>query len=247
MELDAQTRNREAFDRHYAEIIDITGRQAWMVMKRAKQHDRDELVNIGLAAAFRVIGDYDRSRGYTLAQYLSLRVRGAMWDHIRTHSDSSRKTVERSMRVIDANDRFFVANGRRPFDGELAEILGVDEKTAAAMKLNAKNSRLYRINTLVREGETRNFELCDGITDPRSEDPTARIDGVDFLEAAVSCLKDDHRAAVIAYFYEDLTFKQIGHRMGVSQTCVLLWIQRALPRIRRCLEAKGLTPEAMRS
>lgn len=125
----------------------------------ANRVDVDDLASIGTFAIIHAIGKYDTDKGIRFSTYATHRIRGAMLDHIRASDPVPRLTRQRTRRLNEARDQFYLANGRAPDTDELQESSG----------LNDRDFGLYEGDT------TRNTVSLEAIVERTSEGHVATI------------------------------------------------------------------------
>ena len=99
---------------------------AWHVHGRVSSAiDIEDLIQIGMIALVEAANGYE-DRGHAFSTYASMRVRGAMIDHLRRHAAMSRSAMTKRREMLKAKADFEKTHGRTPSDSELAHAMGLD-------------------------------------------------------------------------------------------------------------------------
>jgi RNA polymerase sigma factor (sigma-70 family) len=99
---------------------------AWHVHGRVSSAiDVEDLIQIGMIALVEAANGYE-DRGHAFSTYASMRVRGAMIDHLRRHAALSRSAMVKRREMLKAKSDFEKTYGRSPSESELAQAMGLD-------------------------------------------------------------------------------------------------------------------------
>jgi RNA polymerase sigma factor FliA len=186
--------------------------------------DVEDFLSCGLEALINSIERYDPDKGATLEQYAWTRIHGAVLDELRRH-DWAPRSVRRDERAINAaRESFTSSHERQPSREELAAKLGItpvelsdriDQVALAEVSsLNrtvrsAESSAIERIDTLESADED-----CDPVIHAERQEAKAR-----FRKAFARLSKQEREVAVLLYV-QNLKLREIGERLGVSESRV---------------------------
>jgi RNA polymerase sigma factor for flagellar operon FliA len=182
----------------------------------------EDFLSCGLEALIHSIERYDPDRGATLEQYAWTRVHGAVLDELRRH-DWAPRSLRRDERAINAaRERFLAANERPPSDAELATEV---DMTLAQLRERLDQVTLADIGSLnrsVRSDESTAIEQIDTLeSGDRDSDPVVHCERAEakarFRKAFAQLSKQEREVAVMLYV-EELTLREIGARMSVSES-----------------------------
>jgi len=185
--------------------------------------DKRDLVNTGVIGLIDAVNNFDPSKGVKFETYASTRIRGAIIDELRSLDWIPRSTRAKSKEIEQAISALVNRLGRFPNDQEIARELGWD------MDKYYKTLDLVSGTTMLSLDEQ--IELSSG------GEPVARIEMVvsgeetvlesierrELIDTMVSILKtlsEQERLAIALYYYEELTLKEIGMVMNVSESRV---------------------------
>jgi len=184
--------------------------------------DVEDFLSCGVEALIGAIERYDPKRGATLEQYAWTRVQGAVLDELR-RNDWAPRSLRRDERAINnARERFLTLNERQPSHEELAERVGMTPLQLSARLDEVSLAEVGSLNRVVRSDETTTVERIDTLhSDDEEWDPTMRAEQREakerFRKAFARLSKQEREVAVMLYVH-DLTLRDIGQRLGVSES-----------------------------
>jgi RNA polymerase sigma factor FliA len=182
----------------------------------------EDFLSCGLEALIGAIERYDPERGATLEQYAWTRVQGAVLDELR-RQDWAPRSLRRDERAINrARDSFAAAHERQPSREELAAQAGMSERELSARLDEVTLAEIGSLNRPVRADEDATIEQIDTLeSNDVDTDPIASVERREakarFRRAFARLGKQEREVAVLLYV-EGWTLRQIGERMGVSES-----------------------------
>jgi len=186
------------------------------------QCEVDDFLSCGLEALIRSIERYDPAKGATLEQYAWTRIQGAVLDELRRH-DWAPRSLRRDERTINnAREIFLAEHERRPSREELAATVGMTPLQLTNRLDQIELAEVSSLNRVVRSDESATIERidtlessdreCDPIVSAELSEAKAR-----FRKAFARLSKQEREVAVLLYV-EDRTLREIGARLGVSES-----------------------------
>jgi RNA polymerase sigma factor for flagellar operon FliA len=113
------------------------------------------------------------------------------------------------------------ALGRPPLPGEMAEKLGVSIEDYDKMAGDATAVGLVSLNKKWYETDSyKDVREIDILEDKKAEDPTHRLQNRDLMRLVTRGLNRNERLIIILYYYEDMTMKEIGATLDLSESRV---------------------------
>jgi RNA polymerase sigma factor FliA len=186
------------------------------------QCDVEDFLSCGLEALIRSVERYDPSKGATLEQYAWTRIHGAVLDELRRH-DWAPRSLRRDERVINnARESFLSANERQPTREELAAEVGMTPAELMARLDQVVLAEVGSLNRIVRSDESATIERIDTLeSSDQSCDPilsAERQEAKERFRGAFARLSRQEREVAVLLYVEGWTLRDIGERMGVSES-----------------------------
>ena len=184
----------------------------------------DDFLSCGLEALIRSIDRFDPDKGATLEQYAWTRVHGAVLDELRRH-DWAPRSLRRDERTINnARESFLSMHERQPTREELAGSVGMTPVELTERLDQVALAEVGSLNRIVRSDESATIERIDTLESSDEDcDPVASIERQEakerFRKAFARLSKREREVAVLLYV-EDWTLRDIGERLGVSESRV---------------------------
>jgi RNA polymerase sigma factor FliA len=188
------------------------------------QCDVEDFLSCGLEALIRSVERYNPDKGATLEQYAWTRVHGAVLDELRRH-DWAPRSLRRDERAINnAREAFVSTHDRQPSREELAAKVGMDPMQLVGRLDDVALAEVGSLNRTVRSDESVTIERIDTLESSDSEsDPIAsaeRREAKERFREAFALLPKQEREVAVLLYVEDWTLRDIGERLGVSESRV---------------------------
>jgi RNA polymerase sigma factor for flagellar operon FliA len=188
------------------------------------QCDVEDFLSCGLEALIRSIERYDPDKGATLEQYAWTRIHGAVLDELRRH-DWAPRSLRRDERAINqARDAFLADHDRQPSREELAAMVNMDLSELAGRLDEVALAEVGSLNRTVRSDENAKIERIDTLESSDADcDPTIcaeRREAKQRFRAAFALLPPVEREVAVLLYLENWTLRDIGARLGVSESRV---------------------------
>jgi len=186
------------------------------------QCEVEDFLSCGIEALIRSIERYDPHKGATLEQYAWTRVHGAVLDELRRH-DWAPRSLRRDEREINgARERFVALNERQPTRTELAELLGISAVALGERLDQVALADIGSLNRVVRSDDAATVERIDTLeSEDRDCDPelvAQRHEAKQRFRAAFARLSRQEREVAVMLYVHELTLREIGQRLGVSES-----------------------------
>lgn len=191
--------------------------------------NRDDLVQAGVLGLLEALQRFDPSRGVRFESFAALRIRGAMLDELRRLCWLPRSLL-RQMREIDRASQALAAKlGREPELEEVADYLqiAVEQLRKTATMINC-GAVLSMEDSLFAAPETEGPEIA-------TLDRLIAIEEKERLAAAIGQLPERQQQLLALYYQEELTLKEIGLVLGVTESRVCQLHARIVARLRIAL------------
>ncbi len=203
----------------YFPLVKYNGERIWQRLPDGVE--LDDLISAGVFGLMDAITAYDLSRGVKFETYCVPRIRGAMLDELRSMDWVPRLVRSKASKLNDATKKLEAKLGRAPTQIELAERLELSIKELEKMIRDANAVNLISLNKKWYETDSyKDVREIDVLEDKRGEDPTRRIYKNDLMRLVTKGLNRNERLIIILYYYEELTMKEIGATLDLSESRV---------------------------
>ncbi len=199
--------------------------------------DDADLISYGLMGLIGAIERFEPERGIKFETFAMTRIRGAIIDELRSLDWVPRSVRSRAREIEAAQAKLEHELQRAPSEAELAARLDISEEELQTSLLEIANSSVYALDELwtVSDSSGDQVSLLDTISDPRAEDPQeslASSEVKDRLTEAISSLPEREQLVVALYYYENLTLREIGEVLGVTESRVSQLHTKAVMRLK---------------
>ena len=199
-------------------------------LSEATRNDFEDLVHQGLMGLIEAFDRFDLSFGTQFSTYATIKIRGKVLDYLRSQDWVSRSVRQRSRNIQKAITQLTSEFDRIPTEEEIAKFLGEDlEKVQQTL---AEASRvIVSLDALADDYLEDGVNLYDTLADERQEDPseiTLDRDQKARLIEALEQLPERDKLILSLYYFEELTLKEIGEVLKVSESRVSQLQSRAV-------------------
>lgn len=210
---------RNAIIQNYTHIVRFNAERVHA--KLPTEVELDDLVSAGMFGLIDAIEAFDLDRGVKFETYCSPRVRGAILDELRSMDWVPRLVRNRSQKIQHATKELQSELGRLPSEKEIADRIGVSPSEFERM---SKDSTAVSMTSLSRKAynndSTRDVSELEVLRDDRSLTPPQELQKVDLKELIQRGLSPIERLILILYYYEEMTMKEIGMTLDLSESRV---------------------------
>jgi RNA polymerase sigma factor for flagellar operon FliA len=212
-----EIRNR-LIERYY-EVVRYTAER--MHTRLPSEVDVNDLMSAGLFGLMDAIDAFDPLRGVKFETYCAPRIRGAIFDELRSMDWVPRLVRSRTAKVEKVRREIELTIGRKPTEAEVAERMQVP---ATEFEKLQKDSRPVGVVSLDRKcfetDSSRDVREMDVIEDGRQIEPSELVQRGDLQTLITKGLMRAERLIVILYYYEEMTMKEIGLTLDLSESRV---------------------------
>jgi RNA polymerase sigma factor for flagellar operon FliA len=228
----ARTRSqriRGILESQYLHLVESLAHQ--LARKLPDCVDVNDLAQEGFMGLRRAVERFNLSRAVKFSTYAQSAIWGAMMDSLRRDDFGSRATRRLATAVQAARGMLAGELGRPPSNAELAAALGLPEEKITAIN---QWSEATTLATMTPSAEDRRLQ----IEDPRAADPALEAQRRDLRELILRGFDPTERLLIILYYFEELTMREIGETLGISESRVSQMHTLLVRRIRADLERK---------
>lgn len=203
----------------YLPLVKYNGERIWSRLPEGVE--LDDLISAGVFGLMDAIDAFDLSRGVKFETYCVPRIRGAMLDELRTMDWVPRLVRSKASKLNEAVKNLEAKLGRAPNENELATEMQISVPELEKMMLDANAVNLISLNKKWYETDSyKDVREIDILEDKKGEDPTRRIQKADLMRLVTKGLNRNERLIIILYYYEELTMKEIGATLELSESRV---------------------------
>lgn len=189
----------------------------------------EDLIQIGMVALVEAANHYE-DRGHGFATYASMRIRGALIDHLRSNSNMCRSAMDFRKKLRRAQEQLVRQLGRNPTESEVAAALGMD---AAEYRMRSDAAQDVRFESMdeVYSEHSMWFADSDESADVRMEADNLK----QLLNASIETLKDREKLILQLHYIEEMNLDEIGLILGITAARVCQIKKTALETLRERL------------
>ena len=241
---DEDQRARERLVLAYAPLVKyVAGRMSSGLPSHVEEAD---LISYGLLGLISAIERFEPEREIKFETFAITRIKGSIIDELRSLDWVPRSVRARAREIEKANAKLENELQRAPTDQEIADRLELtlDEFQDSLMRIS--NSSVVALDELwtVSDASGDQVSLLDTIQDPQAIDPAREMDATemkDRLADAIARLPEREKLVVALYYYENLTLREIGEVLGVTESRVSQLHTKAVLRLKSRLQGDPLT------
>jgi RNA polymerase sigma factor FliA len=228
---------RDQLIQHYSYLVKITAGR--VVSSLPPNVDRDDLVGAGIIGLVKSVDQFDCSRQVKFETYAIALIRGAILEMLREEDWVPRSIRERVKALerayLDLESRL----GRPATDEEVASSMGLEIDAFHTLLADTGRASLLSLDDVVLFSEgNEKIHLSDVIFDETSNTSNDVETGAvkQTLGESIDRLPDREKLVIALYYYEGLTFKEIGRILEVSESRVYQLHTQAVLRLRGYLQ-----------
>ena len=237
-EVEISTENSEQVIKEYAPMIKYVANR--IALRLPPHIEIDDLISVGVLGLIDAIEKFDPSRGAKFKTYAEFRVRGAILDELRSMDWVPRSVRQKASALDGVVQKLQNELGRPPEDDEVAGEMGVSMDELFNTINETKSMpilSLEDLGILKESGEQQSLLDClagKGDADPQTFLRLSELKEI--IAKAIDTLPDKERLMISLYYYEELTMKEIGEVLGITESRVSQIHSKAVFRLRSKLK-----------
>ncbi|MDR1178490.1 MAG: RNA polymerase sigma factor WhiG [Spirochaetaceae bacterium] len=232
-----KTRNpaiREAFIKQYAPLVKYVAGKVAVGMPHNVEFD--DLVGFGVFGLLDAIDKFDPNKNVKFKTYAVTRIRGAIFDELRSIDWVPRSVRQKSKEIEDAISSLEAQLGRTASDQEVANSLGMNEDEFLKTIMKISGTSVLSLSDVWFSGdENDKVSIGESIESPSSYNPDVIVEKEEIRRVIIESineLPDKEKKILVLYYYEDLTLKEIGQVLEVTESRVSQLHTKAILRLR---------------
>jgi len=213
-----------------------------MAMGFPRSVELSDLVNTGVIGLIEAFGNFDPDRGVKFETYAVPRIRGAILDELRALDWVPRSTRAKSREIDRAVTVLENKLGRSPGRPELAKQLNLTDRELHLAIDDVSSTNMLSLDEIIYpEDDNRQVPRIETVSDASSQSVLGEIEKGElrsFLVVAIDRLTDQEKLVIALYYFEELTLKEIGEVMSISESRVSQIHTRAVAKLRGMVREK---------
>ena len=202
----------------------------------------DDLISVGAIGLMDAIEKYDPTRGAKFKTYAEFRVRGSILDELRSLDWVPRSVRQKASHLDAVASKSYSPNwGRPPEDEEMAEEMKVTLDELFDTINETRNMPLLSLDDLGIANDSGDKQnLLDTLAGKGDVDPQTQLrlsELKTLIASAIDSLPEKERLMVSLYYYEELTMKEIGEVLGITESRISQIHSKAVYRLRTKLKS----------
>ncbi|MHC4173555.1 MAG: FliA/WhiG family RNA polymerase sigma factor [Planctomycetota bacterium] len=211
--------SRNLLMEHYRDLVRYCAER--LHSKLPDKVELDDLISAGTFGLMDAIDAFDPTRGVKFETYCSPRIRGSILDELRSMDWVPRLVRARAHQLSKATHSLETSLGRKPTEQEIAEELDMNMEEFNRLQRDANAASQVSLNTKYSDGDSeKDIREIDIIKDERSENPVIEAQKRDLRSLLTKGLTRAERLIVVLYYYEEMTMKEIGATLDLSESRV---------------------------
>ena len=207
--------------------------------KLPNEVDVDDLISAGIFGLMDAIDQFVFDKGVKFETFCARRIQGAMLDELRSMDWVPRLVRSRSTKLDAASKALEVELGRQPTREELAEKLDVDMEEFEKIQKDSQATGVVSLNRKWYETDgSKDVREIDVLEDRKTANPLREIQRKDLKELMSKGLSRAERLIVTLYYFEEMTMKEIGATLDLSESRVSQMHSSIIARLRDQMAGK---------
>jgi RNA polymerase sigma factor for flagellar operon FliA len=225
---------RDLFVRQYAPLVKYVAGKVAMGMPHNVEFD--DLVGFGVFGLFDAIKKFDPDKHVKFKTYAVTRIRGAIFDELRSIDWVPRSVRQKTREIEDTIHRLESSLGRSASDQEIADEMRMTTKEFQKMMMKISGTSILSLNDVWYTGDDSDkVSIVDSIESPSSLNPDIIVEKDEIKRViiqAITELPEKEKKVLVLYYYEDLTLKEIGKILEVTESRISQLHTKAIMRLR---------------
>jgi len=228
---------------HYSYLVKITSGR--LVTSLPGGLDREDLIGAGVIGLIKSVDQFDPTRDVKFETYAIALIRGAILEMLRDE-DWVPRSIREKLKALDrATTALETTLGRPATEAEIAEHMGLTAIEVGELLVRMGRTNVYSLDDILTTSDgDDHIHFVELIVD-EAANTGGEIEGREIrrlLAMGVDKLPDRERLVVALYYFEGLTFKEIGKVLGVSESRVYQLHTQAMNRLRHFMSQEGGVP-----
>lgn len=194
----------------------------------------DDLISVGLMGLMEVLNKYQEDKG-SLRAYAEHRIKGAMLDELRAFDNVSRSFRDKVNEIKGVYAALEKRLGRHPEEDEVAKELNISLDEYYKILQTANGAMTLSIEDFNSRVSDDDMNILDSIADPNASNPLNTLEDKnmkEILAQIIEELSEKEKLLLSLYYWEELTMKEIGRIMNITEGRVCQIHNQAILRLK---------------
>jgi len=208
-----------------------------VLAKLPQNVELDDLTSAGIFGLMDAVNGFDLNRGVKFETYCTTRIRGAILDELRSLDWVPRIVRNKAHRIEAARAELESRLGRPPSELEIREELDISDEEFQSLLMDAQPKTMTSLNERARDDESRSEgSRMAVLPDKNAPDPEDELRKKEIAEFMLKGVSRKERIILLLYYYENLTMREIGQALNLSESRVCQLHSRIIERLKSQLK-----------
>jgi RNA polymerase sigma factor for flagellar operon FliA len=222
---------RNTLMEHYLHLVRYNAER--IHQKLPDEVELDDLMSSGIFGLMDAIEAFDMERGVKFETYCAPRIRGAILDELRSMDWVPRLVRSRAQKMNQVNKQLEVELGRQPNSQEIAAKLNISMDEFKKIEKDSKAVGVVSLSRKYFETDgNKDVREIDILEDKKGTDPVREMQRKDLKDLMTKGLSRAERLIIILYYFEEMTMKEIGMTLDLSESRVSQMHSSIIARLR---------------
>jgi RNA polymerase sigma factor for flagellar operon FliA len=225
----------------YAYLVKyITNR---LILNLPSSVDRNDIISSGIMGLIKAVETFDLDRGFKFETYAGHKIRGAILDELRALDWVPRSVRQKSRELQRVYARLENQLGRVPYDDEICEEMKINMKEFEDLLTEVTPTTIISLEEAMpdRRNDAKEIRIIETIENPGSDNPLKELgfnEMKKILKETIANLPEKEKLVIALYHYEELTLKEIGAVLDITESRVSQIHSKAVIKLRAKLMQK---------
>lgn len=224
---------REQIIMEYAPLVKLVAGRLHMYLGHNVEFE--ELTSYGIFGLIDAIDKFDITKEVKFETYASLRIRGAILDHIRRMDWIPRTVRQKQKKIDEAMRTIETRTGKTASDEQIAQELNISEEELLGWQSQLKVTNIVSLNEYVEQGTEPVMETRGNSHFIQPEELIEQTELKQMLKKSMKQLTEKESKVILLYYYEEMTLKEISRILGVSESRISQLHTKALSKMQKTM------------
>lgn len=232
--------DRETLIEHYMYLAD---QAAERMSQRLPEHvDVQDLRQAAAMGLIKAIERFEPDRGYQFSTFSNLRINGAILDDLRRWDWAPRLVRSRVTKLDRIREELSSKLGRQPTTSEIAERMDISTEEFDELLRETQVKSMVSLDRKWNEEDDHETIQAEVLPDTKAVDPLAELSRAELKEIAIRGLSENQKMVVVMYYFENLSLKEIGTVLNLSESRVCQIHSQTLEFLKQKFISREISP-----